>query len=154
MSSECRWSEKQDFFAALNHEFSLLGPLTASVLCFALLCCVLVSFSCSLLPADDQAPVQASGLRPRGGDGHQGAGLLPTHRLGSAGQQGDPAALQAQSGEQRDRAHPTDITTYYTHNLQGNHMPEEQKARVYFTVEAHVTKQKHQTSLATSSVLF
>lgn len=102
--------------------------------CFGLL--LLWVFFCSLLPADDQASVQASGLRPRGGDGHQGAGLLQAHRLGSAGQQGDPAALQAQSGEQQAGAHLVYIATCYSRSLQCNRMPGEQKGREYFTVEA------------------
>lgn len=45
--------------------------------------------------ADDQTPCQATGLWPRRGAGHQGARVLPLHRLGQAGAQGDPAALQA-----------------------------------------------------------
>lgn len=49
--------------------------------------------------ADDQAPVQASGLRARGREGHPRARLLQTHRLGTPGEQGDTAAIQAQSGK-------------------------------------------------------
>lgn len=45
--------------------------------------------------ADDQAPCQAAGLWPRRGAGHQGARLLPLHRLGQAGAQRDSASLQA-----------------------------------------------------------
>lgn len=47
----------------------------------------------SVSPADDQASVQASRLWTRGRDGHQGAGFLQTHRLGSAGAPRDPAAV-------------------------------------------------------------
>lgn len=47
----------------------------------------------SVCPADDQASVQASGLWTGGRDGHQGAGLLQTHRLGSAGEPRDPTAV-------------------------------------------------------------
>lgn len=49
--------------------------------------------------ADDQAPVQASGLRARRREGHPRARLLQTHRLGTPGEQGDTAAVQAQSGK-------------------------------------------------------
>lgn len=45
--------------------------------------------------ADDQAPCQASGMRPRRRAGHQGACVLPLHRLGQTGAEGDPASLQA-----------------------------------------------------------
>lgn len=49
--------------------------------------------------ADDQAPVQTSGLRAWGREGHPRARLLQTHRLGTPGEQGDTAAVQAQSGK-------------------------------------------------------
>lgn len=53
-------------------------------------------FCCFFSPtADDQAPCQAAGLWPRRGAGHQGARLLPLHRLGQAGAQRDSASLQA-----------------------------------------------------------
>lgn len=53
---------------------------------------------CSLA-ADDQAPGQAPGLRARRRARCQGACVLPVHRLGEAGAQGDPAAVQAESRE-------------------------------------------------------
>ena len=55
------------------------------------------SFSCLL--ADDQASRQAAGLRARGRAGRARTRLLPEDRLGETGEQGDPASLQAQSGE-------------------------------------------------------
>lgn len=40
------------------------------------------SFFSSSPQADDQAPCQATGMRPRRRAGHQGARVLPLHRLG------------------------------------------------------------------------
>ena len=65
---------------------------------------------CLSLSADDQAPIQAAGLWARGGTGHQGAGVLQTHRLGTPGQQRDPAPLQTQSGE--DKSAPPKYILY------------------------------------------
>lgn len=62
---------------------------------------VLMVFSCfcpSPRAADDQASIQASGLRHGGREGHPGARLLQTHRLGTPRAQGDTAAVQTQSG--------------------------------------------------------
>lgn len=52
--------------------------------------------------AYDQTPCQAAGLRARGGEGRQRACLLQEDRLGEVGEQGDPTAIQAQSGESRE----------------------------------------------------
>lgn len=60
--------------------------------------CCFKRFLVFLILVNDQASIQASGLRSGGREGHPGARLLQTHRLGAPREQGDTASLQTQSG--------------------------------------------------------
>lgn len=59
---------------------------------------IFLYFILSSWAVNDQASIQASGLWSGGREGHPGARLLQTHRLGTPREQGDTASVQTQSG--------------------------------------------------------
>lgn len=96
----CAGVRFEPVYSGILHNTSIcMLPVPAAGLLLAAAVLMVFSWFCPCpRAADDQASIQASGLRRGGREGHPGARLLQTHRLGTPREQGDTAAVQTQSG--------------------------------------------------------